>query len=366
VRHLRKGFTLIELLVVIAIIAILIGLLLPAVQKVRQAAARAQSTNNLKQLALAMHNHHDAQGRLPHNGTWEASAWLWGPWMGQWTWSIPRPPVAPGYTWPYKLFPYIEQDNLFNNYSFTVPVKTLMDPARGGTGLAKDLWSGGPDDSIYRAGQVTDYAANAMLVGSGINTEGPIDMPNYTSRWTGPVSNWPVFNLTLQGITDGTSNTIMLGTKAMATNVYNSRGAGNFDMVSNPGTTRGKYDDPITRPGPDTYGTIRSLGPDTTWYTAGPVSPSDVDPNDPYKTDIPGQKYRINQDWNRGSWYKYTFQPVRDALDLDAYNRWGSPYPGGALFAMADASVRSVSYSTSIPVMVAAITPNGGETLPLD
>jgi hypothetical protein len=91
-----------------------------------------------------------------------------------------------------------------------------------------------------------------------------------------------------------------------------------------------------------------------------------VDPNDPYKTDIPGQKYRINQDYNRGSWFKYTFQPVRDALDLDAYNRWGSPYSGGALFAMADASVRSVSYSTSIPVMVAAVTPNGGETLPLD
>src|ERR1700733_7776704 len=69
-----KGFTLIELLVVIAIIAILIALLVPAVQKVREAAARTQSTNNLKQMALACNNFHDANKRLPFNGATQAAS----------------------------------------------------------------------------------------------------------------------------------------------------------------------------------------------------------------------------------------------------------------------------------------------------
>jgi prepilin-type N-terminal cleavage/methylation domain-containing protein len=353
----RLGFTLIELLVVIAIIGVLIALLLPAVQKVREAANRAQSTNNLKQLALAMHNYHDTHGQLPHNGTWEYSAWLWGPWppgSNQWTYSIPRPEVSPGCSWAYKILPYIEQDNLYKNYSFEVPVKTFMEPMRGGTGLAVDQWDSQPDPTIYKAGQVTDYAANALVIGSGINTLGPIDMPDYGNDWTKAESNWHAFHRTLTGITDGTSNTILLGVKAMATQVYNDRGYGQFTMSN--GATRDKLDDPISRAGPDTFGVLRSLGPDTTWYMAG-------DPGGGtsyFDKDIPGSKYRIYPGWD---WLQYTFAVVKDAPDLDAWNRWGSPYSGGGLFAMADGSVRSLSFTTSYVVIIELSTPGGGEAV---
>ena len=107
-QKVRPGFTLIELLVVIAIIAILIGLLLPAVQKVREAAARMKCQNNLKQMGLAFHNYHDVFGFFPTAGAADGKPLSGGPW----------PNSGEGTNWMVHSMPYIEQMSLFNKLTF--------------------------------------------------------------------------------------------------------------------------------------------------------------------------------------------------------------------------------------------------------
>src|SRR6202051_2309198 len=111
-RRGRGAFTLIELLVVIAIIGVLIGLLVPAVQQVREAAARAQCANNLKQIGLALHSYHDGNKKFPPgyvDGNTNSA-------------STPDNDVGPGWGWASFLLPFLEQNAVYNQINFNVGV----------------------------------------------------------------------------------------------------------------------------------------------------------------------------------------------------------------------------------------------------
>jgi len=153
VRVLRRwrGFTLIELLVVIAIIAVLIGLLLPAVQKVREAAARMSCQNNLKQIALACHNYHDTNGKFPLNSQEE----------GGWNWDYQQ--NARSWSWLARLLPYVEQGNLYNQLNVAGGNTLGQSQALLTTGL-KVFWC--PSDDA--AGQnPSDTRANLGKIAGG-------------------------------------------------------------------------------------------------------------------------------------------------------------------------------------------------------
>jgi prepilin-type N-terminal cleavage/methylation domain-containing protein len=213
----RRGFTLIELLVVIAIIAVLIALLLPAVQKVREAAARMSCSNNLHQIGLAMHSYHDANGRLPPGQLSQGGTGGFTP--------------TPAWSWCIMIAPYVEQGNLFN--ALGPDLINVRSETAPGTPPGTPPWP--------PAANRLDRGLSVFLCPSDGNgptnnafstTIGGVAMTGYgksnyviNRRVLGPGAQLPdpdgnaVSSLTLTQITDGTSNVILAGERDYVNNV---------------------------------------------------------------------------------------------------------------------------------------------------
>ncbi|MBY0514129.1 MAG: DUF1559 domain-containing protein [Gemmataceae bacterium] len=300
-RHRRSAFTLIELLVVIAIIAILIGLLLPAVQKVREAAARTQCLNNLKQMGIGLHACHDTNGYFPSGG------WGWN-WMGD-------PARGSGKSqpggWIFSILPYVEQGALYqqggggttaaNAAKAGIPIKLFNCPSRRNAISYPNPYNYGYVNAIGIPPQFAkgDYAATACGLldrnerdgGPGSYAQGDDEAywtgRNDASYFDGPF--YPRCQTTLVSLQRGTSNTCMIGEKY--------------------------------------------LNPDN--YTTG-IDPSD---NESFVVGMDNDIYRTT--------YR---QPMQDRRGLQDTLAFGSVHPSGFLVCLADGSARSVPYSVDINV----------------
>jgi prepilin-type N-terminal cleavage/methylation domain-containing protein/prepilin-type processing-associated H-X9-DG protein len=315
----RRGFTLIELLVVIAIIAVLIGLLLPAVQKVREAAARVSCTNNLKQLGLALHNYHSSTQTLP-------------PARG--TWPIVFSPQA-------RLLPYVEQENLQRLIDFTQPPLDFYNtgtnpndnasPACASRFLVKLFLC--PSDSVSPRVPGSPYGATNYTANDGTGTV------NYGDILSGDGVFWQN-PIRLTDITDGTSNTAafsetLLGDGQTPTGPAPANAA--RELLSVPGANA------------PTPAACAAGGGGNVWV---------------------GQR---GAKWINGHYgdalYNHYYPPNAPVWDCgNGYNNMGltaarSNHPGGVNLLLADGSVHFIANGISLPTWQALATRAGGEVL---
>ena len=211
VSNRRSGFTLIELLVVIAIIAVLIALLLPAVQQAREAARRSECKNKLKQIGLALHNHHEAMSRLPPGAGNDVSPFGTNPIGSGPTW---------GSSWMVYLLPYVDQAAMFNKWQFNNQSGYTNNQNSNGTCSGKKMAAYACPSSLridMSPSQPTSWVAHYTGIAGAVSGS----IPNYLDPTreastgngiigsSGCLSNWSKINF--RDITDGTTNVMVVG-----------------------------------------------------------------------------------------------------------------------------------------------------------
>jgi prepilin-type N-terminal cleavage/methylation domain-containing protein len=344
-----RGFTLIELLVVIAIIAILIGLLLPAVQKVREAAAKAENSNKLHQLGIATHAYHDANRKMP---PFYAFAYQY---YG--TISSARTGTA-----HFFLLPFIEQDNVFNaslgtltygySYSYNyngTPYNYNFNQTYAGSTAHQAQRVKGKLNAFYSK---LDPTAEAEESPASFFFNSSVFGYLYTYGGNLPYSTYN-YGLTLDKITDGTSNTSMWseGYSKCSTEYYYDYsayyGAGSYYRANYGYARSWNYD-------PNNYRYTYSYT-----YTPSPFR---------YDVTSTGSTYPYFSYYGTYNYTTYTYVAFEVKPDPTKCSYYGvqALTSGGPLVGMCDGSVKTVSASVSLASWRAAGTPNSGETVGSD